>query len=630
MSYKKYYVYKQQYSEDGGRTWKDTDPLVTSPSGDPIGEYATLEECQGIAPTPTGCSRFIVDGGEWSDVPTSGAATCDSAFLYVDGTPQFTPSSAASWISIDMYHWDEYPHTHDYFCTLYDTEAPCVANNLMKQAGIVDNNISCDDVPSPTMTDMPEIVREAITGNNEYTHALGTIRYIIAPNNTDEARSCTIRWIVDSEECPSRDFTISQFAGTPTPSCGCASFAVSSSGTSVSSAVTSTEFSIGTYKPATDCTEPITFAHKSGVDFMGSLRGSDLVLYGKVKTANTSTSARTSEYYVYQGSCRSIVTVTQQGKEPTPPPANTFVWRDSSRPTAYTATTNGEDTSLIITQFSSVYNGAYPNAVLSSNDSWIVTNSPMYVNNNEIKPYETDRTNKYVYFEENDSGSERTGTLTLTQKGTSNTITLTIKQKAKVFDCDITSFALGESTVCLGSNLSYTYTMSNTGCTDKVYFALFDASGHMYESESTPSGGSGSGAFSIPSTATTGQASVIIGTTDRHYVNISSCSSRSITGTIKNDSDYVIQSATFQYYVGDELRSVNFGGGIAPGSYRNVIVPISSDDAGKTWRAHKVTATTTAPDVLVDCDVSFTAEPLETTIADNFINFSVFLNNFTC
>ena len=55
MSYKKYYIYKQQYSEDGGITWKDTDPLVTSPSGDPIGEYATLEECQGIVPpTPTG------------------------------------------------------------------------------------------------------------------------------------------------------------------------------------------------------------------------------------------------------------------------------------------------------------------------------------------------------------------------------------------------------------------------------------------------------------------------------------------------------------------------------------------------------------------------------------------------
>lgn len=46
MSYKKYYIYKQQYSEDGGRTWKDTDPLVTTPSGDSIGTYETLEECQ--------------------------------------------------------------------------------------------------------------------------------------------------------------------------------------------------------------------------------------------------------------------------------------------------------------------------------------------------------------------------------------------------------------------------------------------------------------------------------------------------------------------------------------------------------------------------------------------------------
>lgn len=627
MSYKKYYIYKQQYSDDGGVTWKDTDPLVTSPSGDPIGEYATLEECQGIAPEPTGCSTFITDGGEWNNVPASGASTCDSAFLYLDGTPQFTPASASSWISINMYHWDEDPHTYDYFCTVY-SDAPCVANNLMKQAGIVDNNISCSDVPTPTMADMPEIVREAITGNNEYTHALGTIRYIVAPNNTNEARSCTIRWIVDSEECPSRDFTISQLAGSPTPSCDCITFGVSDSGTPVSSAVTSTEFTLARYTAATDCTEPITFTLKSGVDFISNWRTSTTKIYGKVTKANPSTSPRSSEYYVYQGSCRAIMTVTQEGTQPTPPPANTFVWRDSSHPTAYTAKTNGEDTSLIITQFSSVYNSANPNAVLSSNDSWIVTNSPMYYKNNQIKPYETDRTNKYVYFNENDTGSERTGTLTLTQKGTSNKITLTIKQKAKVFSCDVTSFALGDNTVCQGGSLSYTYTMSNTGCTDKLYFGLVDAGGHTIESESTPSGGSGSGTFSIPSTATTGQASVNIDASHTYHANISSCASRNVTGTIRNDSDYVIQRATFEYYVGSELRSVNFGGGISPGAYRNVIVPISSEDTGKTWRAHKVTASTTAPEVIADGEMNFTSEPSETTIADNFINFSVYLTSF--
>lgn len=46
MSYKKYYLYKQQVSYDDGETWEDVFPTVTTPSGDSIGEYATLEECE--------------------------------------------------------------------------------------------------------------------------------------------------------------------------------------------------------------------------------------------------------------------------------------------------------------------------------------------------------------------------------------------------------------------------------------------------------------------------------------------------------------------------------------------------------------------------------------------------------
>jgi hypothetical protein len=46
MSYRKYYLYKQQVSYDDGETWEDVSPLVTTPSGDSIGEYATLEECE--------------------------------------------------------------------------------------------------------------------------------------------------------------------------------------------------------------------------------------------------------------------------------------------------------------------------------------------------------------------------------------------------------------------------------------------------------------------------------------------------------------------------------------------------------------------------------------------------------
>jgi len=56
MSYTKYYLYKKQYSTDSGQTWHDVVPEETVPSGDPIGHYSTLEECEGSA--PTGNTKF--------------------------------------------------------------------------------------------------------------------------------------------------------------------------------------------------------------------------------------------------------------------------------------------------------------------------------------------------------------------------------------------------------------------------------------------------------------------------------------------------------------------------------------------------------------------------------------------
>lgn len=47
MIYNKYFVYKKQVSNDGGQTWADTDPLETTPSGDPIASYSSLSECEG-------------------------------------------------------------------------------------------------------------------------------------------------------------------------------------------------------------------------------------------------------------------------------------------------------------------------------------------------------------------------------------------------------------------------------------------------------------------------------------------------------------------------------------------------------------------------------------------------------
>lgn len=570
-------------------------------------------------PTPTGCSKFIVDGGEWGGVAASGGSTCDSAFLWVDGVPQFTPASASTWVDIQFVHWDEDPHTYQYFCTVY-TDAPCVANSLMRDAGIVDNDISCKDIPYPTMADMPQIVQDTITGSTKYSHALGTVRYNIAANNEGADRTCTIRWIVDSEECPSRDFTISQLGGSgPTPT-GCTCDATGHKNP-ISSAVTTSRVDLGTY--SSTCSGTWSATIKSGTDFLTDFSFSNGTISAKVSKNNTG-ATRTSVYTATIGNCSDDFTVVQAGGTT---PTNTFKWRNDAHPTAYTATTAGDNTALGLIDISSVYNGANPNAVLSSNDSWIVTNSPLYVNNNEIEPYEKSQTNKYIYFDQNDTGADRTGVVTFTQKGTSNTITLTIVQRKKTVECYPTSLTLGASEVCKGGSLSYTYTMSDNSCTDKVYFTLIDAGGHMYDSESTPSGGSGSGTFSIPSTATTGQASVDLDATHRYYVNINDCE-RTITGTVQNNTEYTIQTGTFSYYVGSELRTVNFGSGVTPGSYREVYITISTVNYGNSWVASKVIATTTSPTSKVDAEMNFTAYPSATTINDSFVSFLINLNSF--
>ena len=488
----------------------------------------------------------------------------------------------------------------------------------MRDAGIVDNTISCSDVPTPTMADMPQIVQDTITGNTKYSHALGTVRYNIAPNNEGVDRTCTIRWIVDSEECPSRDFTITQLGGSTPTGCTCTATGHKNP---ISSAVTTSRVDLGTY--SSTCSGTWSATIKSGTDFLSDFSFSNGTISAKVSVPNTG-AQRTSVYTATIGNCSDDFTVVQAGGTT---PTNTFKWRSDAHPTAYTATTAGDNTALDLIQISSAYNGANPNAVLSSNDSWIVTNSPLYVNNNEIEPYEKSQVIKYIYFDENDTGVDRTGVVTLTQKGTSNTITLTIVQSKKTIECYPTSLTLGDTNVCLGGSLSYTYTMNNTACTEPVIFTLLDAGDHYYDSTSTPSGGSGSGTFSIPSTATTGQASVDLDTTHRYYVNINDCE-RTVTGTINNNSQYILQTGTFSYYVGDELRTVNFGGGVSPGSYRQVWITISTADYGKSWVASKVTATSSSPTIVVDGEMNFTAYPSSTTINENFVGFQINLSDF--
>ena len=100
MSYKKYYLHKQQVSYDEGETWEDVSPLVTTPSGDSIGEYATLEECEGIAPV-CDCSAFTPSSS--ITVPSSGGTfvlgtfsdECLNGFSYSFTTPTGMITSAS-------------------------------------------------------------------------------------------------------------------------------------------------------------------------------------------------------------------------------------------------------------------------------------------------------------------------------------------------------------------------------------------------------------------------------------------------------------------------------------------------------------------------------------------------------
>lgn len=256
------------------------------------------------------CNKFIVDGGEWDNVPSTGAATCDSAFLWVDGTPQFTPESASTWITINKYYWDtDDPST---MCTNYGNY-PCVANNLMYQAGLVTTQVNpCNAEHNPPLASLPKVVQDAVNKIGEYKHALGTIRYTVAPNPTNKPRSCTIRWIVNSQECQSRDFTITQLGALV---CKCNDLKVSGDKTIDSSA--RNNFEIGTYTAG--CVTNI--AASEPADWITSISASNGSIKASINENTSTTNTRATEITVTgkAGSdiCTKSFTLTQNPKSET-------------------------------------------------------------------------------------------------------------------------------------------------------------------------------------------------------------------------------------------------------------------------------------------------------------------------
>ena len=440
---------------------------------------------------PTGCTAFIVDGGSIS-ADATGDTGCDSAFLYEEGTPVFTPSSASSWVTINYYHWDTDPASD--MCTNYAL-APCVANNLMWQAGIVADSADCRTATS--LSDYPQVVQDAVNKTGKYAHALGTIEYVIS-SNSGEARECTINFIVDSTECPSKEYRISQAGSTPQPTgtCDCSSYDVRGLGVTVSSAASSTEYTVARYTGATNCSEPFTFSLKYGDNFMGNFRASGGYVYAKCIESNPG-NTRQSQYYMKQGDCSGTIYINQQ-KKYVPPAEDGFRWEMSGHETNYSATTSMNY--LDLSQFYSVLNGEYVNGVISANVNWITTNSVMYVNNNEMTP----TTNNILYFTDYNYGSSaRVGRLTLTQKGTSNKITCDIIQTVKPIDCTVSSVTLADDVVCSGSSLNFTYTMVDSRCTTKPKFNVRDGAYNWHEiTASTISSGTGTGVINTSGYAT--------------------------------------------------------------------------------------------------------------------------------
>lgn len=59
MTYTSYYIYKKEVSLDGGVTWNDTDPLVTTPSGDPVATFDSITDCEGIPSVDMNGKLFV-------------------------------------------------------------------------------------------------------------------------------------------------------------------------------------------------------------------------------------------------------------------------------------------------------------------------------------------------------------------------------------------------------------------------------------------------------------------------------------------------------------------------------------------------------------------------------------------
>ena len=470
-------------------------------------------------PEPSGCTAFIVDGGEWNNAPASGDNTCDSAFLFHEGTPILEPANAADWVTIQMYHWDT--DDKSTMCSWYDAY-PCVAHRLMIQAEIPEAGteaVECDGAYNPPLTAYPQVVQDAVNKTGKYAHALGSLKYFIAPN-TGSVRSCTIKWIVDSEECPSREFKITQLGGDvpPTPTTRVFTFG---DGTTYKSPMV--ESGSGVYEVTMISTvdgTPTGYTVSETCNWINNSYTATPTSFKFSYSQNTESSSRTCRItLIQQGTYATcVLEVTQnaagQGGE-------SFIrWNIANHYQSYTASTPWNQ-GIRLETFSSLLNGVSTNAVISSNSNWIVTDSELYYNRNEFRP---NVNGQVVQVQNNTTSQPRTAVITFTQKGSSDRIQLYLTQGAYEPNCTITAFTL-DSEACRGNNLNYSFGLADTSCTSEFTFRFFDHNGNMFTSTARPSGGQGTGYFDTSTMAIgTGSCDVTVSTIQQRYTaNIKDC-----------------------------------------------------------------------------------------------------------
>ena len=173
-------------------------------------------------------------------------------------------------------------------------------------------------------------------------------------------------------------------------SCDCSTFSSSTSGNRVPSSTGSTEYVVGYYTGATNCSDPITLSHRSGVDFLGNLRASNGTIYATVKAANSG-NERSSTYYVRQSNCEDYFTAYQSAGSPTP------VCSSSTHRLGSCVTSDGGSNILI---------GTY-DSMEACSGSWTTRGTlPWWISNVSFS-----NGNIYATLSQNASASERTGTV---------------------------------------------------------------------------------------------------------------------------------------------------------------------------------------------------------------------------